>query len=225
MAFYALVSRHRTIQGLNMDIPFYRKDNPNDCGCAPVCLRMAAAHFGFEFDSIDAIHALTGAIGSSHYTLPWGMLIGAASFDLYATFISKNVSTLLTGSVRDISTNTGLSTSDIKNIANRQLTLCLNLHYRVTLLNWEDRFRNTPANIVTESRGVVIPTLWWGNQPHNVVLTNVLDNNILFHDPNNANEQCMPTDDFIRLWLHEMTDNDLIIVSDTNLSLQNEPGG
>jgi len=83
-----------------MQVPFFCKENPGDCGCAPVCLRMALAYFKIHRE-MEEIYKLVDSLGTKHYTFPWGMCNGTASVGLHATFISKNPNDLLEESYDD----------------------------------------------------------------------------------------------------------------------------
>jgi len=208
-----------------MNIPFKRKENPNDCGCAPVCLQMALEYYG-NSKPIDEVYELCESIGNTHYTLPWGMLLGAAKSGLYAWFISKNPWELLPESRQDVGNITGYSTDDIKNIEIDQVRRCEDSNL-IRIIKWNNRIhKSEPKFHVSNKNAIVIPTVWWGVQPHNIVLVdwdscdqqNLADvpkgcKYVYYHDPNGEANSKMTEKDFFQMWLHPYTDNDLLIIS------------
>lgn len=196
-----------------MKIPFYQKDNPSDCGCAPVCLRMALAYFGI-YKNIEEVYAMTESLGENHYTLPWGMCIGAAKAGLTATFISKNPDDLLENSYEDISKITGLNSKTVQKKIKEQIVECNQQAY-ISLIPWKISFKHLPYFIVSDNIGVVIPTVWWGEQPHNIVLTEFRTDlgKVFYHDPNSTANCEMTINDLHENWIHKYTDNDLLIIS------------
>lgn len=106
-----------------MNIPFFKKENPNDSGCAPVCLQMALSYFGIN-KAIADIYSACESTGDSHYTLPWGVCLGAAKLGLRAYFISERPFELSDDSRLDIMNVTGLSYHEIVAIERDQLDRC-----------------------------------------------------------------------------------------------------
>lgn len=200
-----------------MEIPFYKKENVNDCGCAPVCLRMALGYFGIKKSMVE-IYELVYSLGDVHYTLPWGMCIGASSVGLRATFISKNPKLLNDSSYNDIVQETRLAVQDIRQIVTEQLEKCHNSE-NISLIPWEDRFKELPEKIVLAKVGVVIPTVWWGVQPHNIVLTDFRSDKVFYHNPNTAANRNMSIKEFHKKWFYKDTDNDLLIISKEEIDL------
>ena len=199
-----------------MDIPFYCKEDSNDCGCAPVCLKMALAYFHTEVP-IKKIYGRAGSLGEVHYTLPWGICLAAECYGLCATFISKQPDVLLESSIADINVFVPeLSPEDVQDRIQGQLTTCRESP-TVALLEWSDPCRTLPQRLVTEETAVVIPTVWWGRQPHNVVLTDFGGDAVVYHDPNleDGENQTMPLPAFYERWIHRCTDNDLLLISRT----------
>jgi hypothetical protein len=201
-----------------MEIPFFSKDNSNDCGCAPVCLRMAAGAFGKQFTNIEQIYDLSESIGQAHYTLPWGMCLGIAKLKLHATYISKCPDKLLLNSRTDISQMTGLTIKQVTEIENDQVARCRDDQH-IEIINWNDSYKSLPKDIVSQNKGVVIPTVWWGLQPHNIVLTKFDSGKVFYHDPNTGSDCFMTERCLMDKWIHELTDNDLLIVSKDKLSM------
>lgn len=194
-----------------MNIPFYKKENPNDCSCAPVCLQMAFAYYDIQ-KPINEIYRLCESLGETHYTLPWGMCLAAKKLGLHATFISKNPRELLESSIYDISKITAKSIDEIKQIIEPQLQEC-QTEDRIQLLKWNDNYKQIPERILNEESGIVIPTVWWRTQPHNIVITSWAEDEIQYHDPNaDIGNHTMQTDSFFQNWLHEYTDHDLLII-------------
>lgn len=241
-----------------MHIPHYKKENPNDCGCAPVCLRMALDYFDIKKD-INDLYALCDSMGDVHYTLPWGLCKAVAEVGLYCTFISKEPSTLLDSSYNDIETITGISAEIVKNRIDQQIDSC-KADTKIKLTKWQDGFKNLPKELISRSERfelkhtmtemginqnesyfinslstVLIPTLWWGQQPHNVVLVNYMDTGeemgsfegpdgyqtVYYHDPNL--DDILPTmteTEFFKKWIHPYTDNDLLIIAKQSIDVE-----
>jgi hypothetical protein len=185
---------------------------------------MAAGYFGRRFESLAQVHALAGSIGPQHFTLPWGMLLGAASLGLHATFISKHPTGLLAESIRAVAAVTGRSEDCILGIATDQLALCHAMTDRIQLLTWEPRLLDAPRTVVQESLGVAIPTLWWGDLPHNVVLTGFGNGVVRYHDPNTGPDREMSEGEFFEKWCHPNTDHDLLILSPERIDPRGLPG-
>jgi len=145
-------------------------------------------------------------------------------------------------SIQDISRLTGKSEVEIKVIADLQIQNCEN-NELISLLNWSDNYKSAPERILWDRAAVIIPTVWWGTQPHNIVLVNYMDpgeelswtigpqgwKDVYYHDPNeDDNLPTMTEDEFFKKWLHPNTDNDLLIISknrvNSNLLTGNYPG-
>ena len=205
-----------------MQIPFFHKENPSDVTCAPVCLRMALAYYGVDMP-IENVYTIARSLGECHYTLPWGMCLGAASVRLHATFISRNHSNLLPMYFSRISEITHLRLQNILSQVNSIINESIENTF-VTLLVWEDEYSNLPQQLIEHEAGVVIPTVWWENRDaHNIVVTRFEADHIAYHDPNLVDgcNKSMDSQIFFQEWLHENTDNDLLIISKKPLTFQN----
>ena len=218
-----------------MYIPFYQKENRNDCGCAPVCLKMALAYFEIVED-INDIYKICESIGDVHYTLPWGICIGAAKKELHSIFVSKNPIKLLPSSYNDISRITRINVTEISKIVLSQIKRCEQNDF-ITMLEWRQEFRELPKKFIQESiEAVMIPTVWWGTQCHNIVMVNYMDpgielssfngpngfESVYYHDPNGSDTSTMPESEFFKKWLNPYTDNDLLIISKQKLNLNSQ---
>jgi hypothetical protein len=148
------------------------------------------------------------------------MLVAAASLSLHAVFISRNPIGLLPESILDVAANTGVTPSDVARVAQAQLALCEELEERIQLLPWRDDYRTLPLKITEADLGVVIPTLWWGAQPHNVVVTGFEGGQVIFNDPNAGPDRRMSEAEFEERWNDHRTDNDLLIVSHAAIALE-----
>jgi len=207
-----------------MNIRHFKKENQNDCGCASVCLRMALDYFGIH-KNITEVNNLCEALGDVHYSLPWGICLGAAKVGLYSTFISKNPWELLQSSREDIANMTNISIDEVKRIERNQVNRCKE-NELIKLLDWNDQFRNLPKRLVRGEKGIVIPTVWWGRQPHNIVLVNYMDpgiegfESVYYHDPNGDDTlPTMPENEFFGKWLDPRTDNDLLVISRNKIEI------
>jgi len=201
-----------------MNIPSFKKLNPNDSGCAPVCLQMALAYYGIN-KSIEEIYKVCESIGDSHFTLPWGICIGAAKFGLRTYFISERPFELNDDSRLDIMNITRLSYDQIVEIERDQLERC-DASNSINIMPWDDGLKQLPFKILERRLGVVIPTLWWGTQPHNIVLikhsiTRTGQSQLYYHDPNTESPsgEVMSEAVFFKMWIHGNTDNDLLIIT------------
>lgn len=182
---------------------------------------MAVAFFGREVGE-EELYVRTESIGAVHYTLPWGVCLGAASLDLHAMFFSRNPTGLLDSSRADIAAHTGCSVVAIEAIERSQIERCRSAGDRIRLLRWKNDEPAFPSSLVESGRAVVIPTLWWGNQPHNVVVVEVEPATVVYHDPSlpNGNSQRMARESFALPWQHVNTDQDPLVVSDSRLEFE-----
>lgn len=204
-----------------MDIPFYYKANPSDVTCAPVCLRMALAYYGLRIE-LDHVYQIAHSMGACHYTIPWGMCLGAAEMGLYAIFVSRSPNVLLQMYIDRIAAIANMPIEQVGSEVECELAEC-RANDKITLVEWEEPFSSVPGNIVAVEAGVVIPTVWWGDvDAHNIVLTHFDAHHVSYHDPNfpTGRDQRMSADDFFQMWHHENTDNDLLIISRNELNLQ-----
>jgi hypothetical protein len=206
-------------------IPFFSKSNPQDKGCAPVCLKMALHYCGIEW-TLDQIHQTCSSFGSKHYTLPWGICLGAASAGVSVVFISKQPRALLPRYEAPIAREAGCTSVQVGRIAAGLIAQCEESEH-VELVEWQDSYLELPEKILTSAPDaptpVIIPTLWWHDiDAHNVVLTALNEREVLYHDPNlqNGADIAMPRQAFYESWTNENTDNDLLLISN-EISLLN----
>jgi hypothetical protein len=199
-------------------IPFFSKVNPQDMGCAPICLKMALHHFGIEW-TLDQIHRATNSFGPKHYTLPWGICLGAAAAGVSIVFISKQPRSLLPRYLAPIAAEAGCRSEEVGSIAADLITHCEKCD-RVRLTDWQDLHGELPKRILSSStyatEFVLIPTLWWKDfDAHNVVITGMDENRIYLHDPNQPDgaDTTMPLESFYEDWINNNTDNDLLLIS------------
>ncbi len=212
-----------------MNIPFFNKENPYDCGCAPVCLQMALGYFGFV-KKIKQIYKDCESLGESHYTLPWGICLGASKAGLYSIMISKNPKCLSMDSRKDISTVTGLTIQKVEQIEKGQIKRAKKNNL-IKFLDWKEKYAHLPAKILKDRKeAIVIPTIWLGTQPHNIVLVNYETqckdqsgnrNGIFYYYDPNLDEtfMTMSEKEFFKKWINKNTDNDLLIISKNELLL------
>jgi hypothetical protein len=160
------------------------------------------------------------AIGPSRFTLPWGICVAAESFGLHTTFISEQPRTFLESSYADVAAVTGTPSRDVRLRIDRLLERCRTADH-VTLLEWHECHGDLPQILVKEDHAVVIPTLWWDSQPHNIVVTAFDTSSVWYHDPHRVDgaDREMSIETFDRRWLHLNTDNDLLVISDRKLEV------
>lgn len=73
-----------------MDIPLIQKEDYRDKdACQAVAAMMALKYYSIEFTKSEFYNRCESA-GPGNHVLPWGVLIGVASYGLYAYLISGN---------------------------------------------------------------------------------------------------------------------------------------
>jgi hypothetical protein len=180
---------------------------------------MALGRFGLTRD-LDEICRQADSIGPSRFTLPWGVCVAAESFGLHTAFISKQPRTLLESSYADVAAVTGEPVESVRLRIDRLLERCRTADH-ISLLDWHKCHHELLQMLVRGDHTVVIPTLWWDTQPHNVVVTAFDTSRVRYHDPNRVDgaDREMSIEEFDRRWLHPNTDNDLLVISDRKLEL------
>jgi hypothetical protein len=206
-----------------MNITHFKKQNTNDSSCAPVCLRMALSYFDIEITESET-HKVAHSIGESHYTLPWGLCLGAASQGVYITFVSKNTKGLLQSSVDVVANITQKSSEEIDVFTKELVRECDESKF-VTVLDWKDKYKSVIQNIVLQEAGVVVPTVWWELYGvlncHNIVITKIHDNTVTYSDPNEeTGSGNMEIERFNNIWIHENTDNDFLVISKDYINIE-----
>lgn len=220
-----------------MNIPLIKKECDNNLqilndkkACQPVALLMALVFYekypylpfinnDYLLKRIEIKKELYNRCRTTnedyYYAVPWGTLLGAVSFDgIYATLLSKKPDSLLN--------EEQFNQQDVRNLIDEAKN-----HSSIQLLRWhcsDDNKIKFLKDILNKKIGVLIPTLKWGKDPHSVVLTDFYNGSFIFNNsnPNTKeynfdSEQNLEEEEFKRRWIHEETDDDLLIISDEKI--------
>lgn len=205
-----------------MDIPLIQKEDYRDKdACQAVAAMMALKYYSIEFTKSEFYNRCESA-GPGNHVLPWGVLIGVASYGLYAYLISGNPFELIDYS--EVIEKQGLTNLQAKEKVDRLLEECKH-NEKIELVEFETE-TIIIAKFIEKKAAVLIPTLdWIAGENHSVVITNIWDRKVYFNNPNKNDVSEFTYEEFFGKWLNDKTDRDVIIISNKKLdfdSINNE---